>query len=76
MKQIIEFMSVYFTFFVVPFIIIWVAYLLTGFSFSPQEVFNNGMFWVLSVIYWVCTLVATGSIMDENEKKRKKHGKV
>ena len=65
MKQIIEFMTLYFTFFVVPFIIIWVAYFLTGFSFSAQEVFNNGMFWVLSVIYWVTTLVATGSIMDE-----------
>lgn len=73
MKQIVEFMSLYFALFVVPFIIVWVAYLLTGFSFSTEETFNNGMFWVLAVIYWVCCLVATGSIMDENEKKRK-HG--
>lgn len=76
MKQIIEFMTIYFAFFVIPFIIIWMAYLLTGFSFSTKEVFEGSMFWVLSVIYWVSTLVATGSIMDENEKERKQLNKI
>jgi hypothetical protein len=69
-------MSIYFAFFVIPFIIIWMAYLLTGFSFSTKEVFEGSMFWVLSVIYWASTLVATGSIMDENEKERKQLNKI
>jgi hypothetical protein len=36
-----------------PFLVVWVAYIMTGFSFSTHDVFTSDMFWFLSVIYWV-----------------------
>ena len=56
-----------------PFLVVWGAYLLTGFGFSPQEeVFNNGNFWGMSVVYWFVWSMLAPFIIDiiyENEKK-------
>jgi hypothetical protein len=36
-----------------PFILIWMFYVATGFAFSPKEdVFNTYTFWGISCIYW------------------------
>lgn len=76
MKQIIEFFTLFFMFFVVPFILIWATWLLSGCFFSVKSIFEGPMFWVLSVMYWVSSLVAVGSIMDDNDAKRRKNGRI
>jgi len=46
-----------------PFLLVWVAFIFTGFAFSPKDVFQNGIFWVISCSYWVlpylCGIVPT-----------------
>lgn len=41
-----------------PFIAVWVAYILTAFSFDPKWVFNQDGFWGISIFYWMFCLVA------------------
>lgn len=36
----------------IPFLLVWAAFILTGFAFNPQQIFTNGSFWGVSVIYW------------------------
>lgn len=44
-----------------PFILVWMFYIATGFAFSPKEdVFNTHTFWGFSTIYW---LVFVGGIL-------------
>lgn len=55
----------------VPFILVWMGFILTGFSFNPQETFQNGAFWGLSCIYWflwVCLMPMTMEIINEIHK--------
>lgn len=53
-----------------PFILVWMFYIATGFAFSPKEdVFNSHTFWGFSIMYW---LVFVGGILpaiwhDEEE---------
>jgi hypothetical protein len=36
-----------------PFILVWMAAIATGFAFNPKfDVFNTFTFWSLSTIYW------------------------
>jgi hypothetical protein len=37
----------------IPFIGVWVSFLMTGFAFNPKNVFTSDVFWGISVIYWV-----------------------
>lgn len=41
-----------------PFIAVWVAYVLTAFSFDPKWVFVQDGFWGISIVYWVFCLFA------------------
>jgi hypothetical protein len=41
-----------------PFIAVWVAYLLTAFSFDPKWVFVQEGFWRISIVYWMFYLFA------------------
>lgn len=50
---------------VLPFILVWVAYLLTAFSFDAVQAFQTPAFWFLSVIYWFILLFIIGAILDE-----------
>lgn len=43
--------------FILPFILVWMTYFLTAFSFSAREVFQTSMFWGLSVMYWMAMLM-------------------
>ena len=36
----------------IPFLLVWIAFVLTGFSFNPYNVFENGNFWGVSSMYW------------------------
>jgi hypothetical protein len=48
----------------IPFIIVWVAFVMTGFSFIPREIFQYGGFWFLSGIYWFLWIAMSPYIMD------------
>jgi hypothetical protein len=39
--------------FLLPFILVWTAWICTGGIVSPFETFSSGMFWGLSIIYWM-----------------------
>lgn len=39
--------------FIAPFIVVWMAFICTGFAFTPKDVFTNDLFWTFSVVYWV-----------------------
>lgn len=43
----------------IPFLLVWAAFILTGFNFNPSDVFNSGSFWGMSTMYWflyICML--------------------
>ena len=74
MKQIIQFMTIFMSLFVIPFVLVWTAWLLTGFSFSPKDVFGDMVFWFLGIMYWLSCLVATGAIIDGKHQKIRESG--
>ena len=57
-----------------PFLLVWAGFLLTAFNFNPHDVFNQGAFWGLSVMYWflwVCLSPLIVELIDELEKPAK-----
>jgi hypothetical protein len=50
---------------ILPFILVWVAYLLTAFSFDAVTVFQSPAFWFMSVIYWFIFICTIGPMLDE-----------
>jgi hypothetical protein len=50
---------------ILPFILVWVAFFLTAFSFDAVIVFQGGAFWFLSVIYWFIFVCTIGPMLDE-----------
>jgi hypothetical protein len=64
-----------------PFLLVWAAFILTGFNFNPHNVFNEGSFWGVSVLYWflwVCLcpmiveMVDEDTILNKSKKVEKK----
>jgi hypothetical protein len=51
---------------ILPFILVWVAYLLTAFSFNTTEVFQSQMFWLISVVYWFIFTCMLGPLLETN----------
>jgi hypothetical protein len=54
-----------------PFLLVWASFILTGFNFNPRDVFNEGVFWGLSVMYWflyLCLISIIIEAIDETEK--------
>jgi len=47
-----------------PFLLVWAAFLLTGFSFNPIHVFQDGTFWGVSVLYWFLWICLVGLIVE------------
>ena len=47
-----------------PFLLVWAAFLLTGFNFIPGNVFNDNSFWGVSVIYWFFYTCLIGFILE------------
>jgi hypothetical protein len=55
-----------------PFLLVWAAFLLTGFSFNPINVFQDGTFWGFSILYWLvwtCLIASIVDIVDETVKQ-------
>jgi hypothetical protein len=50
---------------ILPFLLVWIAFLLTAFSFDAVTVFQGGGFWFFSVIYWFIFLCMIGTLLDE-----------
>jgi hypothetical protein len=48
-----------------PFLMVWAGFILTGFNFEPHNVFNDGAFWGLSVIYWFLWICLLPVILEE-----------
>lgn len=47
-----------------PFLLVWMAFILTGFSFNPREIFQAGSFWGISAMYWVLWVCLLGMIVE------------
>ena len=48
----------------VPFILVWLGFLLTAFSYNPIEIFQSGTFWGISVLYWLLWVCMSPLIME------------
>ena len=63
-----------------PFLLVWAGFILTGFSYNPINVFHDGSFWGLSVIYWFLWVCLSPLIIEmindvhkHNEKIRRQN---
>jgi hypothetical protein len=56
--------TVVFTTALLPFLLVWIAFLMTGFSFTPREVFQSSAFWCISFLYWTLWVCMIGFIAD------------
>jgi len=52
-----------------PFLLVWAAFILTGFSFNPTEVFQNGSFWAPSFLFWFVWILVFPAIIDSVYEK-------
>jgi hypothetical protein len=50
---------------ILPFILVWVAFFLTAFSFDVVQAFQSPAFWFISVIYWFIFICMIGPMLDE-----------
>ena len=57
-------LGILFTTAALPFLLVWAAYFLTGFSFSTTNVFQDGVFWGLSIMYWILWICMLGPIVE------------
>lgn len=49
-----------------PFIMVWTAWVMTAMSFSAREIFNGNAFWAFSVVYWfIFATMGTVAIVTE-----------
>ncbi len=58
---------------ILPFLLVWAGFILTGFSYNPVEVFQGGAFWGLSIMYWLLWICMIGFILEmvDEGKQRK-----
>lgn len=52
-----------------PFLLVWSASLLTGFSFNPRDVFQHDGFWCFSVLYWFFWVCLIALVLEEIKEK-------
>jgi hypothetical protein len=58
MKKLFKIISLILILFSIPFLLVWVAYLFTGFAFVPRETFHDVGFWLLTTIYYIIIMCA------------------
>jgi hypothetical protein len=52
---------------VAPFLLVWLAFICTAGAFVVKEVFNDGMFWTLSIYYWIIFFPILLIAINDNE---------
>lgn len=52
-----------------PFLIVWIAFIMTAFSFNPRDVFQKEAFWGLSVLYWALLMWGPIYLVSEEMKE-------
>lgn len=50
--------------YIMPFLLVWMGFILSGFSYSPREVFQSEVFWGVSTVYWFVMFCLTGLIVE------------
>ena len=60
MKKLKFFVIVY----MMPFLLVWIGFVLSGFSYSPRNVFQSEVFWGVSTVYWFVMFSLTGAIVE------------
>jgi hypothetical protein len=56
---------------VLPFFLVWAAWVLTAFSFDPREVFQTAAFWGLTMCYYFVYLFIAPTMYDAFIKEDK-----
>ncbi len=60
-KKIVIVLCVY----LLPFILIWIGWIVTAFAFNPREIFQNSTtFWGVSTFYWVIMAMLSPLVID------------
>ena len=54
-----------------PFLTVWIAWIMTAFSFDARSVFQEGAFWGISIIYWFLWLCLIGMVIDDLKEPAK-----
>ena len=57
-------MNVFVVTMLTPFLSVWIAWIMTAFSFDVKAVFQHGAFWGISMIYWFIWLCLIGMVID------------
>lgn len=55
----------------IPFMLVWIAFILTGFSFNPRDIFQGGGFWIISCVYWFFWMYFNPDIIEVINKINK-----
>ena len=64
-------MSVFTVTMLAPFLLVWIAWIMTAFSFDARSVFQEGAFWGISIIYWFIWLCLIGMVIDDLKEPAK-----
>ena len=54
-----------------PFLLVWIGWIMTAFSFNVYDIFSHNAFWGISVIYWFIWLCLIGIVIDELKEPAK-----
>lgn len=53
---------------IMPFLMVWGAYIFTAFSFDVKDIFQTNGFWAFSIIYWFLWICLIPSLVDGVEE--------
>lgn len=54
-----------------PFLAVWIAWIMTAFSFEVRDVFQEGAFWGISLIYYFIWLCLIGAVINDIKEPAK-----
>ena len=54
-----------------PFLVVWIAWIMTALSFDVRSVFQEGAFWGISLVYYFIWLCLIGMVIDELKEPAK-----
>lgn len=60
-----EFLTLCVIVFIFPYVLVWSAYMLSGFSFEPKEIFKGDMFYIISFLWWLFGTICAGMWVGE-----------